>query len=209
MNLDHLEIQLKKRLASEYKWSFKQADIWDTHTAFVCSIFDFEDVVARIYDEFHTHARFVELRNYALSRWYDYYSAMAVEHIFHTHPKVRKVKEANDREKHFYINGIAFDHKIITSPSEFPQGIDKAMADPQEFLKWLSKDASNQQHSKAKHRLFLVLHQNDGEHWRLKAELSWIKTRVDLYLDSYKEINLTTIKDGGRVLKTDVIFGIR
>ncbi len=209
MNLDQLEIQLKKRLASEYKWGRKQADIWETHTDFVCSIPNFEDVVARIYDEFNTHARFVDLRNYALNRWYEYYSSLAVEHIFHMHPKVRKVKDTSDREKYFYINGIAFDHKTITFPSEFHQEVNKAMLDPKEFLKWVYKDPSNQQYSEAKYRLFLVLHQDDGEHWRLKAELNWIKACVDTFLDNYKEIDLISFKTSGVMVKTGLIFGVK
>lgn len=209
MNLQHVEIQLKKRWAAQYKWGRKQADIWDTHTNFIYKIADFDDVLARIYDEFNTHSKYEELRNYALNRWYNFQSAMAVEYIFSTHPKVRRVKNDKDREKDFYINGIAFDHKTSVFPRGFAPGIDAAIADPKELAKWLYINQSSQQRFHAKNRLFLVLYKNDGEHWRLKAELSWIKVLVDAYLDEYKEIDLISLKHSGGVLKTDIIFGQR
>ena len=51
--------------------------------------------------------------------------------------------------------------------------------------------------------------QADGEHWRLKAELSWLKVLIDGYLDSYEEQNLIEFSHSNEILKTDVIFGIR
>ena len=209
MNLEHTEIQLKKRWASEYKWGRKQADIWDSQTNFIYSISDFDDVVARVYDEFHTHSKYADLRNYALNRWYNFQSAMAVEYIFNAHPLVRKVQNDKDKEKDFYIKGIAFDHKTSVYPKGFGQEIDFALANPKELAKWLYINQSSQQRFHAKNRLFLVLHKNDGEHWRLKAELSWIKVLVDTYLDAYREIDLISLKHSKGVLKTDVIFGCR
>jgi hypothetical protein len=209
VNLEQVEIQLKKRWASKYNWGRKQADIWDTHTNFIYGISDFEELLDRIYAEFNTHSRFEDLRNYALNRWYNFQSAMAVEYIFSTHPQVRKVKNDKDREKDFYINGIAFDHKTSVFPRGFGGSIDEAISDPRELAKWLYINQSKQQRFHAKNRMFLVLHKNDGEHWRLKAELSWIKLLVDSYLDEYREGELISLKHSGGVLKTDIIFGCR
>jgi hypothetical protein len=209
VNLELVEIQLKKRWASEYKWGRKQADIWDSQTNFICTIADFDDVIARIYDEFHTHRKYEDLRNYALNRWYDFQSARAVKHIFNSHPKVRTVKNDKDREEGFYINGVAFDHKTSVFPIDFGEDLDCAIGNPIKLAKWLYVHQNEQQRFHAKNRLFLVLHKKDGEHWRLKAELSWIKALVDTYLDSYRELDLMSLKHSKGILKTDVIFGCR
>ncbi len=209
VNLEHTEIQLKKRWASEYKWGRKQADIWDSQTNFVYEILDFDEVVAQVYDEFNTHRKYKDLRNYALNRWYNFQSAMAVEHIFNAHPKVRKVKNDKDREKDFYINGVAFDHKTSVFPSGFGNDVAYAQDHPKELLKWLYLNQSEEQRFHATNRLFLVLHKKDGEHWRLKAELSWLKVLIDAYLDSYRELDLISLKHSKGVLKTDLIFGCR
>lgn len=209
VNLELVEIQLKKRWASEYKWGRKQADIWDSQTNFIYTIADFDEVVARIYTEFNTHRKYEDLRNYALNRWYNFQSAMAVEHIFNVHSKVRRVKNDKDREKDFYIYGVAFDHKTSVFPSGFGKDVDYAVDNPRELAKWLYVNQSEQQRFHAKNRLFLVLHKNDGEHWKLKAELSWIKVLVDTYLDSYRELDLISLKHSKGMIKTDVIFGCR
>lgn len=209
MNLEHVEIQLKKRWATEYKWGRKQADIWDSQTNFIYNIENFDDVVDRIYDAFNTHRKYEDLRNYALNRWYNFQSAMAAEHIFNSHSLVRKVSNDKDREKDFFINGVAFDHKTSVFPLGFRNDIDFALANKKELVKWLYINQSGQQRFHTKNRIFLVLHKADGEHWRLKAELSWLKVLIDEYLDSYNERNLIELSHSKGILKTDVIFGIR
>jgi hypothetical protein len=209
VNLETVEIELKKRWSANYEWGRKQADIWDSQTNFIYQIHLFDDVVAQIYDKFHHHAKFTDLRNYALNRWYNFHSAMAVEHIFNTHPLVRKVQNNVDKEKDFYINGLPFDHKTSVFPSAFKHDIEYALANPIELMKWLYINQSAQQRFHIKNRIFLVLHKNDGQHWRLKAELQWIQLLVHDYLNKYKESNLTSLKHSQGILKTDIIFGVR
>ena len=209
MNLEHTEIQLKKRWASEYKWGRKQADIWDSQTNFIYKISAFDTLNEKIYNEFSTHSKYTELRDYALNRWYNFQSAMAVEYIFNSHPIVRKVKNDKDREKDFFINGIPFDHKTSVFPSKYAGDIETAQAQPKELLKWLYTNQSSQQRFHLKNRFFVVLHKADGQHWRLKAELEWIKLLVHTYLDSFDETKLIELSYSKGVIKTDVIFGVR
>lgn len=208
VNLAETEIQLKKRWSSAYEWGRKQADIWDIQTNFVYDISEFDEVLDRVYDTFSVHAKYTDVRNYALNRWYNFQSAMAVEHIFNTHPKVRKVSNIKDREKDFYINGLAFDHEMIVYPKGFGQNIDFALNNPKELAKWLYVNKSGEQHFQTQNRLFLVLYRKDGEHWRLKAEIEWIKLLIDKYMEGYKESSLIDLKHSAGVVKTDVIFGV-
>lgn len=208
LNITEIEIQLKKRWASEYKWGRKQANIWDLQTNFIYEISAFDDLKAKIYDEFHLHKQYEQLRNYALNRWYNFQSAKAVEYIFTSHPIVRRVMNDKDREKDFYINGLSFDHKTSVYPKGYSGDLDVALKNPKELVKWLYINQSGEQRFHTKNRLFIVLHKSDGQHWKLKAELSWIKKLVDAYLNTYAEENLISLKHSKGVLKTDVIFGV-
>jgi hypothetical protein len=209
VNLLNTEIELKKRWSTTYQWGRKQADIWDSQTDFIYQISSFDALNARIYSEFNTHAAYESLRNYALNRWYNFTSAMAIEHIFASHPLVRKVSNRKDREKDFYINGVAFDHKTSVYPTQYPETIDYAKEHPKELAKWLYINQSEQQRFHLKNRLFVVLHKSDGEHWRLKAELAWIKLLIDHYLDQYDEKKLIELTYNQGIIKTDILFGIR
>lgn len=209
VNLNQTEIQLKKRWSSAYHWGRKQADIWDTQTNFIYGIAEFDEVVDKVFNTFSTHSKYVDLRNYALNRWYNFQSAKAVEYIFNTHPKVRKVSNAQDREKDFYINGLAFDHKTSVYPRGFGHTLDFALNNPKELAKWLYINQSEEQRFHTENRLFLVLYNKGGDHWRLKAELEWIKLRIDNYLENYEECSLIDLKHSSGVSKTDIIFGVR
>ncbi|MDB9882146.1 hypothetical protein OAD66_03335 [Bacteroidia bacterium] len=209
VNLQYTEEQLKKRWATEYKWGRKQADIWDSQTNFIYNIHSFDEVNQKIFSEFSTHSKFADLRDYALNRWYNFQSAMAIEYIFSSHPLVRKVKNSRDKEKDFYINGLPFDHKTSVFPKGFDNEIDYAIAHPKDLARWFYINQSGQQRFHLKNRLFVVLCKSDGQHWRLKAELSWIKLLVDTYLDSFDESNLLELSYSQCVIKTDVIFGVR
>lgn len=209
MNLEEVEIELKKRWSSDYQWGRKQADIWDSQTNFIYQIANFESLNNRIYSEFSTHSRFSDLRNYALNRWYNFRSAQAVEQIFTNHPLVRKVSNDRDREKDFFIAGIPFDHKTSVFPSGYNKDIAIAQHDPKDLIKWLYINQSGEQRRHLKNRFFLILHKNDGEHWKLKAELSWIKYLVEEYLDQYDEQKLYELTYSKGVIKSDIIFGVR
>ena len=94
-------------------------------------------------------------------------------------------------------------------PSKYNGDINSAQAQPKELLKWLYTNQSGQQRFHLKNRFFVVLHKSDGEHWRLKAELQWIKLLVDTYLDSFDDKKLIELSYSKGVIKTDVIFGVR
>lgn len=209
MLISQIETQLKKRWSLPYNWGRKQDDAWDLQTRFIYGIAEFDEVNHRISNLFSEHPNFLELRNYALNRWYNFQSAQAVESLFNTHPIVAKVKNERDREKDFFINGIPFDHKTSVFPTGFGYEIAFAEAHPKELAKWFYINQSAEQRFHLKNRLFLVLHKSDGQHWRLKAELEWINILVYSYLDAFNEQSLIHLKHSKGIVKTDVIFGCR
>ena len=80
--LINIEKELKKRLAYPYKWGRKQNDEFDKLTNFVYKIFSFEEVLKETETRFNNDKEHKNIANYALNRWYNFWSAQAVEKIF-------------------------------------------------------------------------------------------------------------------------------
>ena len=91
MDLTRLEIELKKRLDFPYKWGSKQTDAKDKSTNFIYETYSFETLLKR------TNNLDNSLKDYALNRWYNFWSAMAVENIFVSHTNIQANKNHRDK----------------------------------------------------------------------------------------------------------------
>ncbi|MCK7522579.1 MAG: hypothetical protein MZV64_35295 [Ignavibacteriales bacterium] len=80
--------------------------------------------------------------NYTINRWYNFWSAQAVENIFCSLPNVKPALDSKDRLVDFTINGVSFDHKTSIFPKNFPYKIDEAIKKTDELIKWLYKNQS-------------------------------------------------------------------
>ena len=109
VNLLQVEQELKKRWLPRYKWGVKLVDIWESQTSFVYGFDHFNDVNEEIHSRLSSHARFEDIRDYALSRWYIFISNRALASIFISHPLVRQLKGDVD----FFIDGLSFQLKTI------------------------------------------------------------------------------------------------
>lgn len=195
-DLEILEIQLQKRLVYPYHWYRKQNDMWDKTTRYIYKIFSFEDLLAQIKSQFKllkTDTSFDAYFNYALNRWYNFWSAKAVEQMFTKNSKVSANKDPYDKAVDFWINGIPFDHKTSIFPSGFKKDFDYAKSHKQELTKWLYANQSKQGRMHFKNRLFVVMFQQDGQHWQLKADLKLINIEVENYLQNFKVDNLINL----------------
>ncbi len=184
-NLDQIESELKKRLAYPYKWGRKQNDQFDKLTNFIYRNFLFDDVIKEINRRFKNDQDRKNISNYALNRWYNFWSAQAVEKIFCSLPNVKPALDSKDRLVDFTINGVTFDHKTSVFPKNFPYPVKDAVKKTDELIKWLYKNQSQQQRKHLKNRLFVVLYSPGGEHWKLKAEISWLKERIEKYMEGF------------------------
>jgi hypothetical protein len=184
-SLIQIETELKKRLAYPYKWGRKQNDYFDKLTNFVYKISSFEDVLKEIEVQFRNDKEHQNIANYALNRWYNFWSAQAVEKIFCSLPNVKPALDGKDRLVDFTIDGVTFDHKTSIFPKNFPFTIDESIKKTDELIKWLYKNQSQQQRKHLKNRLFIVLYSYNGENWKLKAEISWLKERIDKYMHGF------------------------
>ena len=208
--LNQIEGELKKRLAYPYKWGRKQNDYFDKLTNYVYGISLFDEVLKETEKRFSNDKEHKNIANYALNRWYNFWSAQAVEKIFCSLPNVKPALDEKDRLVDFTIDGVKFDHKTSVFPQNFPFQIDEAIKKTDELIRWLYKHQSQQQRKHLKNRLFIVLYSNDGEHWKLKAEISWLRERIEKYMIGFNPAFLLKFSlEKNYDTLADVIWAIR
>ena len=200
MDLERVEIELKKRLNYPYRWGQKQSNDWDAKTSFIYTTETFENLIEKIapFDE--------KTGDYALNRWYNFWSAKAVEHLFSLHENVIPNTNSFDKLVDFSINSICFDHKTTVFPNGFNQNVDYAKNNPAELIQWLYLNQSQEGRKHLKNRLFLVLVDKNKEHWKLKAEISLLKTEIDQYVATFNTEKLATLHLENNTILSDLIW---
>ncbi len=183
--LEVIEANLRKRLAYPYRWHRRQDNRHDAATDFIYATVEFEVLMARIEERFKAGPDFLAWRDYALNRWYNYWSARGVEMIFAQMPGVVPHRDPRDRLVDFTLRGIPFDHKTTVFPRGFGHDLAYARRHPRELLRWLYARQSRERRHHLGNRLFLVLYRADGEHWRLRAELSWLAQHIRAYVQRF------------------------
>jgi hypothetical protein len=209
-SLLNIEKELKKRLTYPYKWGRKQNNEFDRLTNFVYKVSSFEEVLKEIESRFKKDKEHSNISNYALNRWYNFWSAQAVEKIFCSLPNVKPALDSKDRLVDFTIDGVKFDHKTSIFPKNFPYKIDEAIKKTNELIFWLYKNQSQQQRKHLKNRLFIVLYSSDGEHWKLKSEIAWLKERIEKYMQGFNpHYLLKFLLEKNHETLADVIWAIK
>jgi len=206
VDLTALELELKRRV-SEYPatpWGRQQADDWDRLTNFIYLAPKWDNVL-RITDDMRP-----ELRNYAINRWFNYWSAVGVETIFCNLPGVTAAKNPKDRLVDFTIRGVKFDHKT----SVFPQGYGKTYAEARyrqvDLIHWLYQNQSQQKRHHYANRLFVILVDlRHDQHWQLRAELSLIKEAVESFLAGFDRQGLLPLQLDGHEFLSDIVWVVR
>jgi hypothetical protein len=208
--LVQIEKELRKRLAYPYKSGRKQNDYFDKLSNYVYGISSFDEVLKETEKRFSNDKEHENIANYALNRWYNFWSAQAVEKIFCSLPNVKPALDEKDRLVDFTIDGVTFDHKTSVFPENFPYKIDDAIKKTDELIRWLYKNQSQQQRKHLKNRLFIVLYSSDGEHWKLKAEIAWLKERIEKYMKGFNPHYLLKfpLEENHETL-SDIIWAIR
>lgn len=209
-SLSEIENELKKRLIHQYNWGQKQNDNFDKQTNFIYHTFLFEDILKEINQRFKSEKEYDLYFNYSINRWYNFWSAQAVENIFCSLPNVKPALDSKDRLVDFTIQGEAFDHKTSIFPKGFPYKIEEAIKKTDELIEWLYKNQSQQQRKHLKNRLFIVLYAHNGEHWKLKSEISWLKERIEKYMVGFNPNYLLKFNlEERKPTLADVIWAIK
>lgn len=209
-SLQQIETELKKRLAYPYKWGQKQNDDFDKQTNFIYHTFSFEDVIKEIENRFKVKNEYQSYFDYSINRWYNFWSAQAIENIFCSLPNVKPALNGRDRLVDFTIDGVSFDHKTSVFPKKFPLPINEAIKKTDELIKWLYRHQSQQQRKHLKNRLFIVLFNSNGEHWKLKSEIGWLKERIEKYMVGFNPSFLLKFNfEKDKETISDIIWAIR
>jgi hypothetical protein len=200
MDLLRVETELKKRLVYPYKWGRKQSDDWDAKTSFIYSTYTFEKLLEKTtsFDE--------TVRDYALNRWYNFWSAEAVENIFSLHEKVTPKINKFDKLIDFTINTTCFDHKTTVFPIGFNQTLAYAKNNPTELIRWLYLNQSQESRKHLKNRLFIVLVNKNDEHWKLKSEIKLLKSEIDNYVENFNSDKLFQVNLENNTILSDLIW---
>ncbi len=211
MNYLLLEEELKKRTELNYFWGRKQDDEFDKQTNFIYKINSFELLLATIKYAFKDNTQYDDLKNYALNRWFNFWSAKGVESIFCEHKNVKPHLDSFNKFTDFYIQNIPFDHKTTIFPKRFGKSVPYGILHKSELIAWLYKNQSQQQRKHHKNRLFIVLvnYQEEDGHWKLKAEIGWLKEIVSAYLLNFDQSKLHSFTFENNIVYADIIWAIK
>lgn len=190
MDFERLERKLKERTAYPYVWGSRQTNEKDKATNFIYRTYGIKKVISLCTQKGFSK----ELTDYAMTRWYNFHSAIGIENLFATHKNVIPNKNQYDRMEDFKINNISFDHKTSIFPKGFGKTLDYAKANEAELIKWFYENQSNTKRNLNQNRLFIVMFDSKyGEHWKMKSEIMKIKKHIDKYMDEFNENNLHEI----------------
>ena len=210
ISLTQIETELKKRLPYPYKWGRKQNNNFDKQTNFIYSTQLFDSLLAEIKNRLRNNSNYDEIFNYTLNRWYNFWSAQAVEKIFCSFPNVKPAINSRDRLIDFSIDGVSFDHKTSVFPKNYNLPINEAIKKTPELIKWFYKNQSQQQRKHLKNRLFIVLYSRDSEHWKLKAEISWLKKIIEHYMIGFNPHFLMKFSfEKNKEIISDIIWAVK
>ncbi|WP_240462923.1 hypothetical protein [Mesonia aquimarina] len=194
-DLEQIETELKKRLPFSYQWGVKQNDEWDRYTNFIYRFQSWEAVVTAMKataEGYNLDKR--KLFNYAANRWFNFWSAIAIEQIFTEVNGIIPALNSKNRLVDFNIFGINFDHKTSKFPQGFQQTFYYAQRHEEELLYWFYKNQSQQQRKHFGNRLFIIVYAENGEHWKLKAEISWLKQVILKYVATFDASKLKKLE---------------
>ncbi len=201
MDLARVEKELKNRLPYPYKWGRKQSNDWDSDTNFIYKTYRFDKLLQK------TETFNQELKDYALNRWYNYWSAMAVEAIFASHDNVQANKNVYDKLVDFKISEIPFDHKTSIFPKGFNKPYEYAIENKKELITWLYDNQSQEGRKHLKNRLFIVLYDKETQqHWKMKSEVILLKNVVDHYVKNFSKEKLIRLDFGNGEIFSDIIW---
>jgi len=211
--LEYIEQELKKRWEHPYRWGQKQNDAWDRLTNFIYRVHSFDELLQEVeasYSRLEQQLSYTDFFNYALNRWYNFHSARAIEEIFCAQPGVVPHKNKKNKLIDFTLKGITFDHKSTVFPDGFKGSLAEARKNPESLVIWLYRHQSQEGRKHWKNRLFIVFHSSQGDHWKLKAEIGWIKKLIENYTANFQADNLVKFKmTDGRTVLSDIIWGVK
>jgi hypothetical protein len=206
ISIRKIEAELQKRVSTypPVQWGRKQTDDWDRQTNFIYHIWQWDELVRHIAG-FETL-----LANYAVTRWFNFWSAYAVETLFCNLPGVEPNINKYDRLVDFSIHGIKFDHKTSVFPKKYDQTPRYAWENKKHLILWLYDHQSQEQRYHTANRLFIILYARDNKHWQLRAEIGLLHQQIVGYVKRFTPDKLIKIQTPAQtVALSDLIWCIK
>ncbi len=179
MDLIGLEKELQKRWVLPYNFNFKFDFNLEAKINFVYTVSDFDEVLRQIGPLPES------LKQYAVNRWYNYWSNKGLNQIFSEHPDCEPVYNQYEEVEAVTIQNTLFRIKLHVFPNQFANTLRYALRHKEELIYWLYRKIKRHSIQEIPNQIFVILYQRDGEHWKLKAELSKLKEIVDNYLNEF------------------------
>lgn len=203
--IPQIEIELKKRVSTypPTRWGRKQTNDWDQQTNFIYHQPHWDELRRRLI------SLEKPLADYAVNRWFNFWSACAVEQIFCSIPGVEPHLNKTNRLVDFSINGINFDHKTSVFPKKYDQSPRFAWQHKAALIAWLYQNQSREQRYHTANRLFIILYARDGSHWKLRAELGALKQVIQRYVAGFAPEKLVTLNLKKGSALSDLIWCVR
>ena len=204
-SIEQIEVELRQRVARypQTAWGRKQTDAWDQQTNFIYRSHRW-DVLNKEISQLDK-----PLADYAINRWFNFWSAMAVERIFCALPGVTANLNQYDRLVDFSIRGINFDHKTSVFPKQYGHPPTFAQQNKAHLIRWLYEHQSRQQRYHEANRLFIMLYARDNEHWKLRAEISGLRQAIEKYVAGFDTSRLVRLTINNRSVLSDTIWFIK
>ncbi|AXT57361.1 hypothetical protein D1815_17010 [Aquimarina sp. AD1] len=180
--LDIIESELQHRLSINCEWNKKQNHLWDDYGNFIYTTVKWENVVSKISKSAIKYkVKEEEFFNYTINRWYDYWSDIAIELILSNSRNIFSTD--NDGNK-------LFDFKMIVFPEGFGKSLQYTRENSKELMYWLANSSSQQPKKNSENIIFIVLYADDHEHWKLKAQISWLRDIISVYVATFDDSRL-------------------
>lgn len=211
MDLASCQRELQKRTAeAATPWGRKQNDHWDGLTRFIYATPTWDGLKRAAAQACPAETDSALFFAYAANRWFNFWSAKGVEAIFCRHSAVKPASNPLDRRVDFFIQNIPFDHKTSVFPQNFPHSLADACRSPVVLVDWFYRHQSGEGRQHFHNRLFVVLYNSQtAEHWKLRAELLWLKEKIDAYVQNFNPQKLVQLRFDDRIVFSDIVWAIR
>lgn len=151
-------------------------------------------------------------RDYALHRWYNYYTSVQCEYLFCDYGAVHE-KDIRNHDVDIYINNIPFDVKLTVYPkalSEKPFNI-KQRNGKNQMIQWFYAHQSQGKRKQMLNRLYVVCDGNNPEeNLRMKSNFELLRKYICSFMNYTKEYGFNQINITDNQVKytlySDIIY---
>ena len=194
MKINELENDLKRcRSLISSEWRI-QNNLADKSTNFIYKTETLDECLEKI--------RFFNVdKDYALHRWYNYMTSVAVEYLFCDYGAIHE-PDLYNHDVDIYINDIPFDVKLTIYPAKLsnrPYNL-QTRDGKNSMIRWYYANQSQQSRKQLLNRLYVVCDGIDSEEClTMKCDFELLRKKISSFMNYIKEhgINKITITDNG------------